>query len=261
MKTWKTIETIKVKLHDPNTRMEPEKFPAGGKPEMNETSDLVDSNKEAEFKLLWAREAYGGSMSHHVSKDEKETADFAIENKVLDVRFEGKSVNECLKKLNAWLETTQDIHGKWELWVEVKADGYVTGSGYTHDANASIAMNFYAVYKVEGREPKHMSYTAEIADPFTGKWEPPRTHNELARLHEGLPDCARSHDRYGKKKEERSAWLLATPEIVNTIRFMQKRLANIGKEVDERLRPKNIKETLKLVSQGRMNLLTDGKTI
>lgn len=242
-KSWKTIDTIKVHLHDP--KKYDDKTPYHER--------LTDVHGLTEFKLLWARSlGYEGSASD--TPEEKEL--FAIENKLLGVRFEGPSVNDVKRQLQTFLKSAQSLEGKWSLWVHVQTHGgYADGN--RGSGSADISTEFYAHFVTLEGKTKHISYEGDVPDPFTGEWKPPSSYRELAWLREGLPDCAQRETRWGgkKKADEMDTYLEATPEIVNTIRQMQKRLGAFGEEVRERLKPKNIKKTLTEVQAGRMNLL------
>lgn len=256
--SWKAIDTITVKFSD-DAKLD-------GKP----AEGLVKQHSgEVDFRVLYGRRTEFTNVLYlgEEAPEDGPMERFAIENKALDLRWEGASIEEVKAQLREYLANAHSIEGKWEVFVHVKADGgFENGVG-----KASIDTDFYGVLTLpDGRQKHTRIKDGDIPDPWDGSWTPPSGYREARYLQTDLPDCAKTTKKnYGrgyyhdapevpKSEEELTVWLKATPETVATIREMQKRLGDFGKMVEAALRPSNVEQTLKQVREGKSLLLGSG---
>lgn len=247
--SWKTIDTIKVYMHDPASFGHP--------------SRVANTNDEVEFQLRYGRRVFDGGQRLDDGGVSEEK--FRIENKPLGLEFEGDSIQDVRDHLRAFLDTTQDLRGTWELWVEVNTSGgYDVSTGRRGESgSALIGVSYWAIFTTPTGEKRHLSYEGDVPDPFTGEWKQPASYKDLRWLRKGLPDAFSDETYYGGRKktdDEMKAVMLATPEIVQTLRFMMRRLGGFGEEVRKSLLPRNIQKTIGLIQSGQVSLLESGFT-
>lgn len=193
--------------------------------------------------------------------DSEDSERFAIENKTLDIRVEGKTLREAKQRLREKLAASDDFNGKWTLWMKVDADGgYAPGHIRNSDEYASCTIRVeYYLQLVSGkagkRRARHMALREALPTPFTGEFAIPTTHKELSRLQSGgLPP---QRDTWNKD----DVWVIATPELVETLRALQRRLGESGAQVQQALSLKKFSETIKAVQEGHGQLLLGPKPV
>lgn len=256
MAEWKTIDTLMVSVN--------EHMKLG---EAAAADESIIRRGKIEFKLLMDRpygtHAGAGRIDPAADPSEK-GARFKIMNKALDLSWEDATVEGCIAKMKEYLVNTQDVEGVWKVWVSVKANGGYGEHYHGQHGQAEIQTQYYAVLTMPGGKTKHItlgtSGVDDLPDPWDGTWAPPQSVRAVNRLTHGLPECATNTNYWGKKKDEdeMSAWLEATPELVATLRHMQKQLGEFGKLVEEAMRPKNIAKTIAQVRDGQFGLLGPG---
>lgn len=86
--------------------------------------------------------------------------------------------------------------------------------------------------------------TGVLPTPFVGEFPKPHGHKELSRLDNG--PAVPKRERWNKDE----IWIEATPELVETIRLLQRRLGESGAAVEKALSKKRFLETLEAVRSG-----------
>lgn len=184
------------------------------------------------------------------------TERFRIENKELDIAVEADTLHEAKAKLRELLARSEDYNGSWKLWIKVNVRGGQDRSWRGESATCSIQIEYVLELTTQrGRQTRkrHVSMTTPLPEPFVGEFSIPTTHNELSKLRDG-PVKPDKPDR----EERGDVWVEATPEIVETIRTLQKRLGESGDKVKEALSKKNFAKTLEAVREGQTRLLLEG---
>lgn len=179
---------------------------------------------------------------------------FRIENKTLDIAVEGATLQEAKNLLRDKLAASEDFSGEWKLWMHVDVDG---GHDLDNDskhrygeehANCSIRVKYVVELTTGGRGRKqrrrHTHLPGAVPNPFTGAFPVPKTHKELARMQDG--GAVEKRDRFNKDE----VWVEATPELVETIRLLQRRLGESGAKVEAALSKKQFAATMAAVQSG-----------
>jgi len=181
---------------------------------------------------------------------------FRIENKTLDIAVEAATLREAKQLLREKLAASEDFTGTWKLWMHVNAfGGSDISSGRYGEERAHCTIDVkYVVELTTGRgkslRKRNVHLMAPLPSPFTGEFPVPKTHKELARLQNG--GAVEKRERWNKDE----VWVEATPELVETIRLLQKRLGESGDKVQEALSKKRFMETLEAVRNGNRLLST-----
>lgn len=188
----------------------------------------------------------------------KDVERFRIENKEFDIAVEADTLQEAKNLLREKLASSDNYEGTWKLWLRVDASGgHDEDSHFGESANCSISMEFVVELTTRGHQGqtrrRHMQMPGTLPHPFTGDFPKPTTHKDLSHLREG--PAIGKRDEYNKDE----VWAEATPELVETIRLLQRRLGESGKQVEDALSRKRFKETLEAVRTGG-RLLSAGVT-
>lgn len=171
---------------------------------------------------------------------------FRIENKTLDIAVEAATLHEAKQMLREKLAGSEDFSGTWILWMGVDVTGGYDASWNSETGDCTIKTKFVAELttgKGKRTRKRHMDIKENLPDPFVGEFWRPTTHKELSRLREG-----------GVLANRRSAkdevWVEVTPELVETVRRLQRKLGESGEAVKEALSKKRFLETLETVRSG-----------
>jgi hypothetical protein len=182
---------------------------------------------------------------------------FRIENKELDIAVEADTLQEAKAKLRELLAQSEDYSGSWKLWMKVDVQGGYDGSWRGEDATCTIQVAYVLELTTQRGGDKarkrHVSMTEPLPSPFVGEFPIPTTHKELSKLRDG-PVKPVKPDRF----DSDDVWVEATPEVVETIRFLQKRLGESGEMVKDALSKKRFAATLEAVRDGSARLLSEG---
>lgn len=206
--------------------------------------------ERCEFTVLLGR----GSTPLSLTGDDCER--FRIENKELDIMVEGATLNEAKQLLREKLASSDNFSGTWLLWMRINAHGGYEHSYGGEQANCTISVSY--VVELTTKQPgqkvrrRHIHLQGALPCPFTGEFWRPSTHAELARLREGA--AVEKRDSFNRDE----VWCEATPEIVATVRQLQKRLGESGEVVKAALSKTKYLETLAAVRDGTTHLLSAG---
>lgn len=202
-----------------------------------------------EFNVLLGRH-YSPLRIDIGGNETKDDERFRIENKTLDIAVEAPTLHEAKQLLREKLAASDDFSGTWKLWMNVDVEGGYHDLHYAEEVATCRIRVRYVVELSTGPKSKprkrHMQIKGKIPAPFTGTFPVPTAHKELARLQNGgAVECGRLN------KDE--VWVEATPELVKTIRLLQRRLGESGDKVEEALSKKKFLETIEAVrSSGRL---------
>lgn len=196
-----------------------------------------------EFEVRFGR--HGTPLSLTGADDEI----FRIENKTLDIAVEGKTLTEAKEKLREQLAASDDFSGTWSLWMKVEVSGGYEPNNYRNAESAICQIEVrYVVQLITtkggSKRARHMDIRESLPTPFVGEFWKPTTHKELSRLREG-PALGKRDDF---NRDE--VWIEATPDLVETIRTLQRRLGASGDAVKAALSRKRFLETIDAVRSG-----------
>lgn len=186
--------------------------------------------------------------------DPEEAERFRIENKTLDIAVEASSLSEAKKLLREKLAASEDFSGTWKLWMHVDVHGGLDLDQRwgRESADCTISVD-YVVELTTGNGKKvkkrHTHLPGHLPQPFEGKFPVPTAHKELSRLKDG-PAVPK---RESWNKDE--VWIEATPELVETIRTLQRRLGESGEKAAEALSKKKFFETIELLHKAQAGRL------
>lgn len=189
---------------------------------------------------------------------------FRIENKELDIAVEAATLGEAKQLLRDRLAASENFSGTWKLLMHVEvAGGYEPESSFGKEsAECSIATRFILELTTHSngrRRIRHMSLRQALPQPFTGEFWKPKTHNELSDLREqSYRDSRKGLISRGKDDDE--VIVEATPELVELVRSLQRRLGDSGDRVKTALSKKQFSETLDRIRAGGTLLLDTNLT-
>lgn len=167
----------------------------------------------------------------------------------MDIAVEGASLSEAKDLLREKLAASDDFSGKWKLWMQVDVDGGIDIDGRWGKEAARCAIDVqYVVELTTGKgktaRRRHGHHPGVLPSPFVGEFTVPTTHKELSQLRDGPAVPAR--EDWNKD----NVWAEATPELVEAVRLLQRRLGESGEAVEAALSKKRFLETLEAVRSG-----------
>lgn len=192
---------------------------------------------------------FGRSRTPITLSSDEDPERFRIENKQYDIAVEAATLQEAKVLLREKLAASDNFSGTWKLWMKVEVSGgYDDDHGWISErAVCSIATQFVVelTTKQKGKTRKRSgTFRGTLPNPFTGDFPKPKTHKELSQLQEG--GAVEKRDRFNKDE----VWVEATPELVETIRLLQRRLGESGDRVKEALSRKRFLATIEAVRRG-----------
>lgn len=179
---------------------------------------------------------------------------FRIENKEYDICVEASTLHEAKQLLRAKLAASDDFTGTWSLWMKVETRGGFDPENYRSAEQADCVIEVRYVVQlvtVNGdrtKRARHMSIQQSLPVPFTGEFWKPTTHAELSRLTDG-PAVGRRGEH-----NKNEVWLEATPQLVETIRALQRRLGASGEAVTAALSAQRFRQTIAELQAGKLLL-------
>lgn len=185
----------------------------------------------------------------------KESERFRIENKELDITVEAATLHEAKQLLREKLAASEDFTGTWKLWMQIDVEGGYNPDAFQGEAGQCKIATKFVVELTTNKRKRHMRIDGNLPQPFVGDYWRPKTHNELSQLREGGALESRS--------DKSEVWIEATPELVETIRVLQRKLGASGDRVTEALSKSRFLATLQSVRAGANLLGTsiiDGET-
>jgi len=184
---------------------------------------------------------------------------FRIENTEFDIAVEATTLQEAKALLREKLATSEDYSGTWKLWMKIDVSGGYDESWNGESATCTISVAYVlelTTGKGNRKRKRHIALKESLPHPFVGEFTRPTTHAELSRLSDGAACPPRNDRRRLYDKED--VWVEATPEIVETIRMLQRRLGESGDNVKAALSKKRFLETLASVRSGNSRLIGGG---
>ena len=212
-------------------------------------SSVTNYRGKVEFDVRFGR--YNSPLS--LTGPDKER--FRIEHKELDIAVEADTLTEAKELLRAKLAASEDFTGTWVLWMHVDVSGGYDGDDErtwgTENAVCQIQVKYYAELTTgsgSNLRRRHMELRGRLPQPFTGEFWRPTKHKDLSRLREGAAKPTKHSRPHTYEPDE--VWAEATPELVETIRTLQRRLGESGDKVKSALSKKRFLETIDQVRSG-----------